>query len=133
MMNDKFFNAAKEAAIQGTGTGGRGRGNFKLGAVLAHKNMLVSTGNNSYKTHPLMHRRTEWPFLHAEQSALIRNGLDNCKGKDLYVVRVLKNLDFAISYPCKVCQQLIMDVGVRNVYYINERGKFAIWTPLTSI
>jgi len=51
----------------------------------------------------------------------------------LYVVRVLKNLDFAISYPCEVCQQLIMDVGVRNVYYINERGKFAIWTPLTSI
>ena len=85
MMNDKFFNAAKEAAIQGTGTGGRGKGNFKLGAVLAHKNMLVSTGNNSYKTHPLMHRRTEWPFLHAEQSALIRNGLDNCEGKDLCV------------------------------------------------
>jgi len=59
--------------------------------------------------------------------------LNNCEGKDLYVVRVLKNLDFAISYPCEVCQQLIMDVGVRNVYYINERGKFAIWTPLTSI
>ena len=96
MMNDKFFNAAKEAAIQGTGTGGRGRGNFKLGAVLAHKNMLVSTGNNSYKTHPLMHRRTEWPFLHAEQSALIRNGLDNV----LLPNYIFKNLRSILVIKC---------------------------------
>jgi deoxycytidylate deaminase len=132
-MNYKFFAAAKLAAIQGVGANGRGHNKFKLGAALTHKNMLISTGSNSYKTHPLMHRRTEWPFLHAEQSAIIRNGIDNCEGRDLYVVRILKNLDYATSYPCEVCQQLIKDVGVRNVFYIDERGEFAKWNPLMFI
>ena len=124
-MKDKFFIAAKAVAMNSPGVGQRN--SFRLGAVIVEKNSILSVGNNSYKTHPLMSYRTEWPFLHAEQHAIIRKGIDNCEGHDLYVVRILKNLNYAISFPCKVCQQLISDVGIRNIFYINEDGKYSQW------
>ena len=124
-MKDKFFIAAKAVAMNSPGVGQRN--SLRLGAVIVEKNSILSVGNNSYKTHPLMSYRTEWPFLHAEQLAIIRRGLDNCEGHDLYVVRILKNLNYAISFPCKVCQQLISDVGIRNIFYINEDGKYSQW------
>ena len=113
--------------MNGTGVGG-GRKSYRLGAVLVNKkNYIISVGNNSYKTHPLLKYRTKWPFLHAEQHAIIKRGLDNCEGLDLYVVRILKNLNYAISYPCTVCKVLIKEVGIRNVYYIDKKGEFAKW------
>ena len=124
-MKDKFFVAAKAGAMNSLGVGPRNT--FRLGAVLVEKNSILSVGNNSYKTHPLMAHRTKWPFLHAEQHAIIRKGIDNCEGYDLYVVRILKNLEYAISYPCNVCRKLISDVGIRNIFYINEAGKYSQW------
>ena len=129
-MKDKFFIAAKAVSMNGSGVGA-GRKTYRLGSVLVNKNSIISVGNNSYKTHPLLKDRTEWPFLHAEQHAIIRRGLDNCEGLDLYVVRILKNFNYAISYPCDVCKQLIKEVGIRNVYYIDEKGEFAKWNPST--
>ena len=123
-MKDKFFIAAKAVSMNGSGAGG-GRQAYRLGSVLVNKNSIMSVGNNSYKTHPLLKHRTEWPFLHAEQHAIIKRGLDNCEGLDLYVVRILKNLSYAISYPCTVCKILIKEVGIRNVYYIDVKGDFA--------
>jgi deoxycytidylate deaminase len=124
-VKDKFFVAAKAVSMNGTGVGG-GRKSYRLGAVLVNKkSYIISVGNNSYKTHPLLKYRTEWPFLHAEQHAIIKRGLDNCEGLDLYVVRILKNLNYAISYPCTVCKVLIKEVGIRNVYYIDVKGNFA--------
>ena len=123
-MKDKFFTAAKAVSMNGNGVGA-GRKAFRLGSVLVNKNSIISVGNNSYKTHPLLKYRTKWPFLHAEQHAIIKRGLDNCEGLDLYVVRILKNLSYAISYPCTVCKVLIKEVGIRNVYYIDVKGNFA--------
>ena len=123
-MKDKFFIAAKAVSMNGSGVGA-GRKAYRLGSVLVNKNSIISVGNNSYKTHPLLKHRTEWPFLHAEQHAIIKRGLDNCEGLDLYVVRILKNLSYAISYPCTVCKILIKEVGIRNVYYIDVKGNFA--------
>ena len=125
-MKDKFFDAAKAVAMTGNGVGGS-RKTYRLGAVLVNKNSIVSVGNNSYKTHPMLKYRTKWPFLHAEQQAIIRHGLDNCEGKDLYIVRVLKNLEYAMSYPCSVCRKLISDIGIKNVYYTNVKGIFSEW------
>ena len=91
-MKDKFFIAAKAVSMNGSGVGA-GRKAYRLGSVLVNKNSIISVGNNSYKTHPLLKHRTEWPFLHAEQHAIIKRGLDNCEGLDLYVVRILKNFN----------------------------------------
>ena len=114
-MKEKFTTAAHAIAMAGTGVGTRGK--FRLGAILVHR-------MNSYKTHPLMAARTSWPFLHAEQNAIIRAGMDNCEGLDLYIARVLKNNDLAMSKPCKVCIKLIEDVGIRNIYYSTNAKEF---------
>ena len=121
-MKEKFTTAAYAVAMTGNGVGMRGK--FRLGAILVYKNNIVSIGMNSYKTHPLMAARTEWPFLHAEQHAIIRAGVDNCEGLDLYIARVLKNNDLALSKPCDVCTELIKDVGIKNVYYSTDAKKF---------
>jgi len=121
-MKEKFTTAAYAVAMTGNGVGMKSK--FRLGAVLVHRNSIVSVGMNSYKTHPLMAARTEWPFLHAEQNAIIRAGLDNCEGLDLYIARVLKNNTLALSKPCDVCTELIKDVGIRNVFYSTDAKKF---------
>ena len=121
-MKKKFATAAYAIAMTGNGVGTRGK--FRLGAVLVHKNIIVSVGTNSYKTHPFMAPRTEWPFLHAEQHAIVRAGVDNCEGLDLYIARVLKNNDLALSKPCDVCTELIKDVGIKNVYYSTNAKVF---------
>ena len=121
-MKEKFATAAHAIAMSGNGVGMKSK--FRLGAVLVHRNIIVSIGMNSYKTHPLMAERTEWPFLHAEQHAIIRAGVDNCEGLDLYIARVLKNNDLALSKPCKVCTELIKDVGIKNIYYSTNAKEF---------
>ena len=95
---------------------------FRLGAVLAKKNQVISTGyNDMSKTHTLMqkyNRNKSWaPGLHAEVDACIGVPWADLYGADLYVVRILKNGDLAISRPCRICQRFITDVGIRRVYY----------------
>jgi deoxycytidylate deaminase len=121
-MKKKFITAAHAVAMTGSGVGGKSK--FRLGAILVHKNNIISVGTNSYKTHPLMAARTEWPYLHAEQHAIIRAGVDNCEGLDLYIARVLKNNKLALSKPCNVCSKLIRDVGIKNVYYSTNAKEF---------
>ena len=123
-MKDKFFEAAKAAALVSEGVGKRK--SFKHGAVIVKKNQVLASGHNSYKTHPLMAKYTPFPHLHAEQKAIINLGLDNCAGLDLYVVRINKQKDFMMSKPCSVCRMLIDKVGIRNVYYTDENGKTAL-------
>jgi len=121
-MKKKFITAAHAVAMTGSGVGGKSK--FRLGAILVHKNNIISVGTNSYKTHPLMAARTQWPYLHAEQHAIIRAGVDNCEGLDLYIARVLKNNNLALSKPCNVCNKLIRDVGIKNVYYSTNAKEF---------
>ena len=121
-MKKKFITAAHAVAMTGTGVGMRSK--FRLGAVLVYKNSIVSVGTNSYKTHPLMSKRTEWPYLHAEQHAIIRAGVDHCEGLDLYIARVKKNNALALSKPCNVCAELIRDVGIKNIYYSTDTEEF---------
>ena len=121
-MKEKFTTAAHAIAMAAPGVGANGK--FRLGAILVYKNTVVSVGMNSYKTHPLMATRTSWPFLHAEQHAIIRAGLDNCEDLDLYIARVRKNNDLAMSKPCGVCMKLIQDVSIKNVYYSTNKEKF---------
>ena len=95
---------------------------FRLGAVLARKNQVISTGyNDMRKTHTLMqkyNRNKAWtPGLHAEVDACIGVPAANIEGADLYVVRILKNGHLALAKPCRICRRFILDVGIRRVYY----------------
>ncbi len=98
--------------------------NYKLGAVLFDKKgKVISVASNSYRTHPVWAKYTEFPFLHAESHAIIRRGLDNCSSLSLLVVRTLANGNLSMATPCQQCQTLIRDAGIKNVYYSNWNGE----------
>ena len=118
------FHAAYVAAIAGDGVGS---GKFRHGAVIYHKNVLLSVGINSYKTHPKLIQQTEYPYLHAEQHALFRLGTDNTKGRTMYVIRIGRNCHILESRPCEVCQFFLNEAKLKNVYYSTYEGVQKLW------
>jgi len=95
---------------------------FRLGAVLAYRNQVLSTGHNDMaKTHPLQQKYAKnISFalgLHAEVDACLGVPKTDLYGADLYVARILKNGKIAMAKPCRICQRFILDVGIRRVYY----------------
>lgn len=112
-----MFTAAYAVAICGEGAGGNKHSTFRLGAVLVKKNRPVASSVNSYKTHPVARRLSEWPFLHAEMAAIIKCGLDNCEGLTLYVCRVRRDRTIGSAKPCAACEKLIQEVGIKEVKY----------------
>lgn len=114
-MNHNHYELAKVMGLKSTSR-------FRLGAVLAKKNRVISTGyNDMRKTHTLMQKynrdKTWAPGLHAEVDACIGVPAADIDGADMYVVRILKDGRLAMAKPCRICQRFILDVGIRRVYY----------------
>ena len=114
-MNHNHYELAKVMGLKSTSR-------FRLGAVLAKKNRVISTGyNDMRKTHTIMQKynrdKTWAPGLHAEVDACIGVPAAEMDGADLYVVRILKSGHLAMARPCRICQRFILDVGIRRVYY----------------
>lgn len=64
---------------------------------------------------------------HAEMGA-IKKALDmgiDLKGKTLWVIRFRKDGSIGCSKPCKYCEMLIREVGIKKVYYTQEDGSWA--------
>jgi cytidine deaminase len=113
----KLIELATQAAKSSKGVGSNR--NYRVGAVLFDKReRIISCKCNSYKTHPNLVRFTSYPHLHAESSCIFHQGLDNCDDLNLLVVRVShKNNRLTMAKPCKVCENVIKEVGISNVYY----------------
>lgn len=114
-MNYNHYELARVMGLKSTSR-------FRLGAVLAKKNRVISTGyNDMRKTHTLMqkyNRDKSWaPGLHAEVDACIGVPAADIEGADMYVVRILKDGHLAMAKPCRICARFILDVGIRRVYY----------------
>jgi len=92
-------------------------------ATLLKRGKPLRTRNNLKKTHPYLAKFTEYPYLHAESHVVLSYGVDNCKGLDIYVTRTLKDGTLTMAKPCKVCMRILQDVGIRNVFYTNWKGK----------
>ena len=97
---------------------------FRLGAVLTKKRKIISAGfNMMHRTHPIMNKFAHIPFTmgtHAEVHACIGVPLADLIGAEMYVYRVLKNGQPALSKPCKTCQNFLRSVGVSKVYYTTD-------------
>lgn len=127
----RFFSIAKEI------TGLSDFHGTKVGAVVVEGKRILSTGCNSEKTRPLQMRYNVYrhfdgppekvvPRAHAEVDALsplIGKDL-NWQQIDLYVYREKRTGECGCSRPCPSCARLIKDLGLRNVYYINENEDF---------
>lgn len=107
-----------------------------VGCCVVNRGVVVSVGCNSEKTHPTQmyynkyrdfDPKTAANKLHAETHALSlivnRQHIDWNK-TSIYVYREFKNGKPAISRPCEACSQLIKDLGISHVCYIDENGNY---------
>lgn len=109
----------------------------KMGCVVVYKGHIISDGYNQTKTHPL---QAEYDIerddfedghpnahsLHAESAALFKiKDLDLKWNKiDIYISRPLKCRPFGLARPCKSCQKLIHDLGIKRIHYTTDDNSF---------
>ena len=87
---------------------------YKLGAVIAKGNKVLSKACNIIKTHPRYGSGT-YQQLHAEGNAIykaLRKGLD-LRGTTIYIYRQNNNL----AKPCSCCVNHIKAAGIKNIVY----------------
>ena len=87
---------------------------FKLGAVIAKGNKVLTKACNSRKTHPKF-GAGEYNTLHAESHAIykaIRQRI-NLEGTSIYIYRENNNL----AKPCPCCMGLIHKYGIKGIHY----------------
>ena len=122
------FEKAKEASK---------RSDFKsvvskhLGSAVFYKGELLSVGYNSEKTHPIQHKFNYirykddscLPKIHAEVMALskIRNLDIDFSKVDVFVYRESADGDPALARPCKSCEALIREMGIKKVHYTGTK------------
>jgi deoxycytidylate deaminase len=104
---------------------------YKIGATVTLKGRAISTGCNSYKTHPKQKfynkQRTNFDeeakhFTHAEIAALNKlKGID-LKDAELYVYRTGTDEKPKMSRPCAACMKAIKDRGIKVIHYTTSEG-----------
>jgi len=91
---------------------------FHHGAVLARKSKIIETGFNHYvSNHDSCY--IEYSALHAERDVIEKALKRGCalRGATIYVVRVNKRGQLRNSKPCQECAKLILEHGIRRVFY----------------
>lgn len=97
--------------------GGDKKKSYLLAAVIKRKDGAIVIAENIIT-------KEQNPQAHAEYRALRKADL----GCELYVARVLrKNGQWAMARPCKHCQAIIRNKGVRRVYYTIGPNEFGVW------
>lgn len=111
-------------------TPGIDNGRIRMSALIEYKGKTISTGVNSYKTHPIMlsaKYRMGQHFLHAEAQAIVRAKklltAEQLQESTLYVLRIKKphanstDLILGLAKPCPGCTALIAEHNIKRVYY----------------
>lgn len=114
---------------------------IKMGCVVMYKNKVISTGYNNSKSHPMQKYYNQFRShngrvfnpekhdntIHAECMAL-RSVIRGFKGDfsklGIFVYSEKKNGSTRLSKPCRACQKLLSDYGIKNMYYVNNDGDF---------
>lgn len=94
-------------------------------------NKIMSIGvNNERKTHTrnlyYKYANAALKGTHAELSAIIKLGEENCSGYTFLNIRIDKNGLVKNSKPCSGCQNLLRQVGYKTVYYSISGDSYAI-------
>lgn len=92
---------------------------YRMSSIIVNKNRIIAKGYNKNKTHPKSNH--PFSFIHAEFAAIysINKSVD-LRGCDIYIYREKRNGDLGCSLPCEFCLELIRDVGISYVIYINN-------------
>jgi deoxycytidylate deaminase len=94
---------------------------YRLGAVIFSGKNLVSAGFNKAKSHPII---KTWKFgtIHAEIDALLKLPQNLPRNMEILVVRLLSDGSLAMSKPCQMCQQNLIDYGIIRMTWSTTEG-----------
>lgn len=122
ILKSKFFRIAREQMFQSDH-------HVRMGAVMVISNkQYIPAHNHLNKTHPIIERH--YPefvqSIHAELNALIRyNEVRHGKlpkRTSMYVYREEKNGTVKLAKPCKTCEKLMREAGIKKVFYSTDTG-----------
>ena len=95
---------------------------------------VVSMGINNPKTHPMnlrfnyinrnMVRISSFVGTHSEMNAVMKLGLEDCKGLVLVNTRINRNDELDCSRPCRGCLDMIAKMGFKAVFHTVKGGWF---------
>ena len=103
-----------------------------VGCVAVYQGQVIGLGCNCNKTHPMQKFYNKYrmpsdymlPKLHAEISCInqIKHLDINFSKVKLYIYRIRKDQPFGLSRPCPSCIVVIIDLGIRDIYYTTNDG-----------
>jgi len=88
----------------------------QLCALVVSKSKVLSIGYNKPKTDPIS-KDTTMQQLHAEMSAVKRCREGELQGVDVIIARCRPSGKPGLAKPCKICEDILRDRGVRRVFY----------------
>lgn len=104
---------------------------------IVKKNRIQKIGINANKTHPANLKydyRSKTGIdlrrmvgLHSELSAILKYGKEDCSDCTFVNVRIDRKGKPTMSKPCRGCQDLLIQVGFKRLYFTNDCGNFEEW------
>lgn len=124
----RYVNLAKAMFRKGATSGGR---TFNV-CFAVKKSKIVAIGLNDYDrrmtgyckslkaTYKKYGQDSYEPCLHAEMSALLKLGHDDCSDMSFYNVRLNKACHCCNSQPCSNCLHMLNLVGFKHIYFYDN-------------
>ena len=124
----RYVNLAKALFRKGATSNGR---TFNV-CFAVDKSKVISIGLNDYDREMTGYNRrlktvyrkygepSYVPSLHAEVSAVLKLGVDDCSHLSFYNVRLDKSCHCRNSMPCANCLRLLRDLNAKNIYFYDE-------------
>lgn len=110
----KYFNLARLISL-------RSNYHHQIGAIIVNKKEIIGLGyNKPTKTHPIS--KHPYQTIHAEMDAIIGIDRKKLKGADIYVYREFKDGSAALARPCKYCEALLREFGIKTMFYTTDGG-----------
>lgn len=91
---------------------------YGVGAILVKHGKAISSGANSYKTHPKMGIRT----LHAEIATLIGVQYQDIRNATMFVARLNHQGDTGMARPCSTCRKILKEYGIKEIFFTSPGG-----------
>lgn len=94
----------------------------KLGAVLVKGGSVINVGFNQSSTHRFARKFGKHYTRHAELNCILGIPRSKTAGATVYVIRVKKDGSYGMSKPCKLCEDVLVFVGIKKVYHTDNQG-----------
>jgi deoxycytidylate deaminase len=134
----KCFDHARSISLLADYINSKSNSRIRIGCVAVYGNKIISTGFNADRTHPLQAKYNQYRNFNNKESAVHKLHAEimclaplivppikfeiNWNKVKLYIYRSCKDRETGNARPCPACMQLIMDQGVKHIYYTTDIG-----------